>query len=953
MSTERLPRYLRKTIDLYELNRRVLDGEVVLDWSDVQVTDKDALATLLEGVDATRDAVALGLQSLPDGLAKRLAPFVPLPPDLVPGVRTAAEHRPATGAAPMETTVVPPVLARLSKRALRTELEQAVLRDLLGPAGGPEEEVNESSLRDRYLVGMLAPRGHQLPAEQDEELAVTVAGSPEDGQPDTGTAAAPSMTPSSMGMTFTVAREASALLVTARWGRYRRELSETIVTRKTGAPKMVWKREQVSCTSLPIPLAEGPLRSWNPSEDQSEVLVRGIVRRLQDEWIVTLFLVNGQSTPAKSQDRAWLFQAELSVAAPEGAAIFLSRPHLGENGTSDDAVRAEQRALAMTYRTRVEFAIGHGVSVHAETPPGRPDRAVFLSTRAVPAYELAQTDAPSPQDIAGLGRLTLDMKALAEVPAADLTSHLAALPDAYARWIEEQRRRIEDPATGLEGCRDVAIAALQHCGVALARIRDGIALLTSNAQAAEAFRFMNRAMWLQRTHTLYAEERRRAGPRTLADLDLPENRSWRPFQLAFILINLPGITDLAHADRAESIDATADLLWFPTGGGKTEAYLGLTAYTIGLRRLQGEIGGRDGEHGIAVLMRYTLRLLTLQQTQRASTLICACESIRREARDRGDDRWGQTPFRIGLWVGNRTTPNKTAQADEYIKEIRGSGVKPGSAGGSGSPAQLKHCPWCGTEIDAKRHIKVEPFRSGRGRTIIFCGDPYGTCLFSDAKAPGEGLPVLVVDEEIYRFLPALLIATVDKFAQMPWNGATALLFGQVSSVCSRHGFRAPDMDDSGSHPARNGLPKAETRACGPLRPPDLIVQDELHLISGPLGTLVGLYETAVDRLASWQVDGRVVRPKVIASTATIRQAGDQVNSLFARSVAVFPPQGIDVEDNFFSLQRPIDDEHPGRLYLGICAPGKRLKAVLIRVYVAYMAASQQLFERYGAEPIPG
>jgi len=247
---------------------------------------------------------------------------------------------------------------------------------------------------------------------------------------------------------------------------------------------------------------------------------------------------------------------------------------------------------------------------------------------------------------------------------------------------------------------------------------------------------------------------------------------------------------------------------------------------------------------------------------------------------------------------------------------------------------------------------AEPFGSGRGRTLMYCGDPYGTCPFSERQAPGEGLPVLVVDEEIYRLLPSLLIATVDKFAQMPWNGATGLLFGQVASVCTRHGFRAPDMEDSDSHPARNGLPRAETRPCGPLRPPDLIIQDELHLISGPLGTLVALYETAVDRLASWQVDGRTVRPKVIASTATIRQARDQVHSLFMRRVAVFPPQGLDVEDNFFSLQRPVDDGHPGRLYLGICAPGKRLKAVLIRVYVAYMAAGQQLFEKYGGEADP-
>ena len=650
MSTERLPRYLRKTIDLYEINRRVLDGEVVLDWSDVQITDKDALASLLEGVDATRDAVALGFQSLPVGLAKRLAPFVSVPTASEPGAGTGSEP-PPPGVALAGSAVTPPVLARPSKRSLRSELEQAVLRDLLGPAGGPEEEVNESSLRDRYLVGMLAPRGNPLPPEQDEELAVTEAGSPEDGQPDTGTAAATSMTPSSMGLTFTVARDASAIVVTARWGRYHREPSETIVTPKTGAPKMVWKREQMSYTSPPILLAEGPIRSWNPSEDQPEVLVRGLVRRLHDEWIVTLFLINGQPTPAKTQDRAWLFQAELSVAAPDGAAIFRSRPHLGESGISDDAVKAEQRALAMTYRARVEFAIGHGISVHAVTAPGQSDRAVLLSTCAVPAYELARTDAPSPQDVEGLGRLTLDMKTLAETPAADLSAHLAALPDTYATWIDEQSRRINDPATGLESCRDIATSAMKHCSEALARIRDGVALLARDPQAAEAFRFMNRAMWLQRTHTIFAEERRRAGTRTLSDLDLPENRSWRPFQLAFILINLPGITDLAHQDRSEGAEAIADLLWFPTGGGKTEAYLGLTAYTLGLRRLQGAVCGRDGEHGIAVLMRYTLRLLTLQQTQRASTLICACESIRREARALGDNRWGETPFRIGLWVG--------------------------------------------------------------------------------------------------------------------------------------------------------------------------------------------------------------------------------------------------------------------------------------------------------------
>ena len=946
MSTERLPRLLRHTIDLYELNRRVLDGEVVLDWSVVQSADTDALAALLADIDPVRHALALGLHTLPEGLESSVAPF--LDPLVVPKDGADAGHaRPAVDArAPGADPPVATVLARLSARALRAELEQAVLRDPLGPAGGPEEEVNETSLRERYLVGVLAPRGEPLPPEQDDDLAVTEAGSPEDGQPDTSPATLTSMSPSSMGLTLTVAGEAPAIVVTARWGRYHRELSETIVTARTGAPKMVRKREQVEHTSPPIRLAPGPIPAWNPSDEQPEVLVRGLVRRLHDEWIVTLFLVNGQAAPRKSQDRAWLFQTELSVAAPDGAAIFRARPRLHAGG------QAEQRALAMTYRRRIEFAIGHGVSVHAETAPGQPERAVRIATRAVPAYEVARTDAPSPDDIPDLARLTLDMKVLADTQADDLPECLGALPDAYASWIAAQRARVDDPATGLAASGDVAAAAMDCCAVTLKRIQEGIALLARDAHAAEAFRFMNRAMWLQRTHTLYAEERRRKGARTLADLDLPLNRSWRPFQLAFILINLAGITDLAHADRGEGAEATADLLWFPTGGGKTEAYLGLTAYTLAIRRLQDPVDGRDGEHGVAVLMRYTLRLLTLQQTQRASTLICACETIRRDALERGDHRWGETPFRIGLWVGQRTTPNKTAQADDYIKEIRGSGGRPGSAGGSGSPAQLKHCPWCGTEIDARRHIKVEPFGSGRGRTIIYCGDPYGVCPFGERLAPGEGLPLIVVYEEIYRLLPSLLIATVDKFAQMPWNGATALLYGQVAGYCTRHGFRSPNMEDSDRHPARNGLPKAETRPCGPLRPPDLNIQDELHLISGPLGTLVGLYETAVDQLASWTVGGRGVRPKVIASTATIRQARDQVHSLFLRRVAVFPPQGIDVEDNFFSLQRPVDEIHPGRLYLGICAPGKRLKAVLIRVYVAYMAAAQQLFDKYGAEADP-
>jgi hypothetical protein len=441
----------------------------------------------------------------------------------------------------------------------------------------------------------------------------------------------------------------------------------------------------------------------------------------------------------------------------------------------------------------------------------------------------------------------------------------------------------------------------------------------------------------------------------MGTIDIPENRSWYPFQLAFVLLNLPGITGFDHPERSESPSAVADLLWFPTGGGKTEAYLGLTAYTLGLRRLQGTVEGRSGENGITVLMRYTLRLLTLQQFQRAAALICACEDIRRTALSNSDTRWGKTPFRIGLWVGGSTTPNWTSDADEAVKSAHGGKPKSGAA----SPHQLTNCPWCGTKIDPGKHIKVEKYSEGACRTLIYCGAKFGQCKFSMKEAPGEGLPVMVVDEEIYRRLPSLLITTVDKFAQMPWNGSVQMLFGQVDGYCERHGFRSPglaeaseELEVGGVHRAKGQIPQARVVSQNPLRPPDLIIQDELHLISGPLGTLVGLYETAIDRLCTWEVNGTKVRPKVVASTATIRRASDQVYGLFLRNLNIFPPSGLEIGDNFFSLQRQPSEKTPGRKYIGVCAPGRRLKAALIRVYVAFLSAGQVLFDKYGLDADP-
>ena len=218
--------------------------------------------------------------------------------------------------------------------------------------------------------------------------------------------------------------------------------------------------------------------------------------------------------------------------------------------------------------------------------------------------------------------------------------------------------------------------------------------------------------------------------------------------------------------------------------------------------------------------------------------------------------------------------------------------------------------------------------------------------------PHPGLPALVVDEEIYHRPPSMMIATVDKFAMMAWRGETRTLFGKADLECSRHGLLWADAPCSGNHPKTPTMPKSQVKAIKPIRPPDLIIQDEFHLISGPLGTMVGLYETAVDELASWQLDGKSIRPKVIASTATVRKAKEQVNGVFMRKVAIFPPHGLDVEDNFFSLQRPIE-QHYGRRYLGICSPGSARPAVLIRLYTSLLTASQALFDtiRQGRRPV--
>lgn len=821
---------------------------------------------------------------------------------------------------------------------LRARLHEMVCKDLLGPAGGPEEEIDERNVRSRYIVGLLAPRGQTWIPDETDDLSVGGAEDGQDGKSDTVVPQFASMLPSSIGFTFAVARDVDAISVTVHWGRYKRDTSDTLMD-DAGNPRLVWKREPVNAVTS-LALRAGKLGPWYPEAENEDVYVGGICRQHDNAWTVTLFLVNAQAEPKTNKDEAWLFQPQLIVRDIDSRPIFIKR-QLPKNLARQNP---EDRTMEMAYRRTVEFAVGHGVGVHAKVVAPRWDRAVQIETTMLPTHEVERMDPPSVDDIPTLQHAVLDMQILAATERGNFAAALAPLADAYATWLDEQAGRLDQPTPDLAAYAIEAGVALDQGRAALARIHAGIELLDSDERAANAFRFANRAMQLQRVRSIFAAQVRRGAKPDMATINVPSNRSWYPFQLAFLLLNLPALNDPTHDERSE----LADLLWFPTGGGKTEAYLGVAAFAMGVRRLQGELGGLSGHAGVTVLMRYTLRLLTLQQFQRATTLIAACEMIRRD----DPSTWGPEPFRIGLWVGQRSTPNWTKDSAEAVKQTKQTKNWQGGVGGSGTPVQLTNCPWCGKPIDAGKNIVVELPEQGRGRTFQYCSDKYGRCPFSYKQSPDEGLPIVVVDEEIYRRLPTLLIATVDKFAQMPWKGETQMLFGRVNGYCPRHGYRSPDIEDAGSHPRKGRFPAVKTQEVGPLRPPDLIIQDELHLISGPLGTLVGLYETAVDKLCSWELEGKTIRPKVIASTATIRRATDQVHNLFLRQLRIFPPPGLDADDNFFSRRRASSNASPGRLYVGVCAPGVRLKTVLIRVYVATMAAAQVLYEEYGDRADP-
>ena len=503
-----------------------------------------------------------------------------------------------------------------------------------------------------------------------------------------------------------------------------------------------------------------------------------------------------------------------------------------------------------------------------------------------------------PNEDVGSAELSLAaLGSLADGAAAKVA--LDPLVAQYRRWIDDQRRGIGD----LSGDRaETAGELLKNAGFAADRIESGIAALVRDPDALDAFRMANRAV-----------------AKALAQRGIAEPK-WRPFQLAFLLLNLPGIVDPDALDRK-----TVDLLFFPTGGGKTEAYLGLAALALVLRRLRNpEDAGRAGA-GVSVIMRYTLRLLTLDQMMRASSLVCALE-LEREA---DPARYGVWPFEIGLWVGQAATPNRMGyKGDKRTNSARSKTIRyQANSRAHPVPIPIESCPWCRARF-TEASFSLEPDADRPRDLRIVCANY--ECDFS----AGRPLPIVAVDDPLYRRLPAFLISTVDKFAALPWEGRSGALLGGADRY-DQHGFYAA---------AEPGIGRA-LRA--PLPPPDLIIQDELHLISGPLGTMMGLYETAIEGLCTRGGGGGVPKPKIVASTATVRQAKDQVQAVFARDeTQVFPPPGPDRRDSFFARTVQADGV-PARVYLGIAAAGRNAKSLFRRVALALMSGSANAYHAAG------
>ena len=732
-----------------------------------------------------------------------------------------------------------------------------LVEDLIGPYQ-PDEELH-SRPSDCYLTGVLWPMLTQMSGEDDDKLGMASSNSETDVDRERDSVHVQSMRkPSVAGLSFCVGSNKSPMVdVAVEFATYaprqrkRNDKDETVWCRKPHALKRTLDVSD-----------NGPLALIEEKLDESRLNIKLNVRSIdyQDSKLVTLTVVN-ESQPMhdtrKSKESATIFQVSIDVTACEGTALVPKpgRKELFETRKDKQGAQlgnfSDRDSAALLYRNVFEYAVGHVCSARWKSSnkryEGKPT-AECVSTTWIPSARVYPVDPNGHQilrdSIRGQHLFdNLSAKTIANETPANLKKGLHSFCDAYGQWLDGQRKRIDSPDDVSVELRHVAVSQLSRCESALKRMKNSADAISEDNRLRRAFQLANFAMDVQ-----YEWSHRNSEGKTL---------KWRPFQLAFLLLSAPSTVNRDHPDRE-----FMDLLWFPTGGGKTEAYLALIACLAVYKRLSGD---PLDHRGVYALMRYTLRLLTTQQFARAAAMIVALEAMRtgRIPMPEGLSLQGTDPFSIGLWVGGDATPNNRKVALQ-------------SRGGDtsiSSPKQLAKCPACGGELIWKLEVSNSPISP--------------ECETDDCCVRGV-LPVYTVDDDIYDRRPTLLIGTTDKFAQVVREGRTNGLFG---------------IQDK--------------------NPPELILQDELHLISGPLGTIAGIYETAFDLM--FMRDRK--KSKIVGSTATINMATEQVRALFDREAFQFPPPAIDHNDSGFAV---VDTGNIARArkYLGVSTAGRSAKFVL-------------------------
>lgn len=621
-----------------------------------------------------------------------------------------------------------------------------------------------------------------------------------------------------------------------------------------------------------------------------------------DIWSVTVMLVNElEEVPAKANH--CIFQSRIEINTHNNCFSFVESNPNPDIHLMDE----EECSLELLYRHKKIYGTGLGTSVDWDIDEQGKGSVWndFFPIEEIPAMNFSL---PKNRVITNN---ELSMKYLSDLNSIDKDTKISSmysLVDLYKSWVVD----LEKTASLLD-TKYISAASknIAECRRAYERMYAGIKTLKENETAYKAFLLANRAMFMQRVHIMMQSDMaKESADRYPGDEEISDwlrnadyykeddaNCRWRPFQIAFLLMDINSIVYDESPERN-----IVDLIWFPTGGGKTEAYLGLTAFAIFYRRLTHS----KEAAGTTVIMRYTLRLLAAQQFTRAATLICACEYIRQQCEKKHRKypiySLGKEPISIGLWIGGTHIPNRNEgknSASYHLEKLKNVSkhyyVR--SEKERHNKFQVLKCPWCGTKMvkdDRNNKLVGEwGYNMGSGKHFyMFC--PQEDCDFTNK------LPIQIIDDELYRNPPTLLFGTVDKFAMMPWDGRIGAFFGIGSNN----------------------------------RAPELIIQDELHLISGALGTVVGIYETAVDGICGQ----KGVYPKIIASTATIRRAKEQCSVLYNREVVQFPAPGLDAEDSFFARESTIDYEKGiyGRKYIGIMPSGKTKAMTEIRMMAALM-----------------